>query len=403
MSRFYYGWVNVVVAAAGLIGTLPGRTYGLALVKEPLRADLGLSDLRFSALNAWAVILGAALVVPAGRLVDRAGARGTFAGVAALLGLAVLLMSRAADELSFFLALLLVRGLGQAALSAVSVALVGKWFRRRAGAAMGVLSVLLTLGFIGPLVAVGAAVQSGGWRDAWAGLGVALFGLALFGTVFARSSPESYGVPPDEPADELGGGPRFTLFDALRTPAFWAVTLGSACFNGIFSALTLSGESLLTERGLDAAELHTKVMGAMMLAGLPANLLTGWLARSVPLGRLLAAGLMLLLVALALMAKATSAGEVMSYGLFLGASGGVITVVFFAAYGRYFGRAHVGAIVGVAQGATVLASAVGPLALAAVHDGGRASSFPFFAAAGVLTALSAAAALVPPPRREVSP
>ena len=32
----YYGWVNLTVAAAAMVGTLPGRTQGLGLVTEPL-------------------------------------------------------------------------------------------------------------------------------------------------------------------------------------------------------------------------------------------------------------------------------------------------------------------------------------------------------------------------------
>jgi hypothetical protein len=114
-----------------------------AVAREPLRAGLGISDLRFSWLNFWAIILGAACVMPVGRLIDRIGSRLTLALVAAALGNCVLLMSRAADETQLFVALTLVRGLGQGALSVVAIALIGKWFRRRAGAAMGVFTVLL--------------------------------------------------------------------------------------------------------------------------------------------------------------------------------------------------------------------------------------------------------------------
>jgi hypothetical protein len=32
---FYYGWVNVLVAAVAMSATLPGRTYGLGLFGNP--------------------------------------------------------------------------------------------------------------------------------------------------------------------------------------------------------------------------------------------------------------------------------------------------------------------------------------------------------------------------------
>ena len=34
--KFYYGWVVLFVAAAAMVGTLPGRTQGLGLITEPL-------------------------------------------------------------------------------------------------------------------------------------------------------------------------------------------------------------------------------------------------------------------------------------------------------------------------------------------------------------------------------
>ena len=65
------------------------------------------------------------------------------------LGAAVTAMSHVQDEIPLFFCLFLVRGLGQGALSAVSMAMVGKWFSHRIGLAMGVYSVLLGIGFCG--------------------------------------------------------------------------------------------------------------------------------------------------------------------------------------------------------------------------------------------------------------
>src|SRR5580698_3206682 len=135
---FYYGWVHVVLAAIAMSATLPGRTYGLGLIKEPLRADLDIGDLSFNLLNFLAIIIGALLFWPVGWLIDSLGTRIVLTAVALGLGVSVLLMSRSTNETELFIALTLVRGLGQGALSVVAIALVGKWFRRRAGVAMGV-------------------------------------------------------------------------------------------------------------------------------------------------------------------------------------------------------------------------------------------------------------------------
>jgi len=59
---------------------LPGRTGGLGLIKEPLRTELAVSDLRFNVLNFWAC------VIRVGGRIDRLGTRRVLAGVGAALG-----------------------------------------------------------------------------------------------------------------------------------------------------------------------------------------------------------------------------------------------------------------------------------------------------------------------------
>src|SRR5262245_8621622 len=73
----YYGWVIVVVAAWAMTATLPGRTHGLGLIARPLTEDpaLGVNEVQFTELNFWAILIGAALCLPTGWLIDRLGAR----------------------------------------------------------------------------------------------------------------------------------------------------------------------------------------------------------------------------------------------------------------------------------------------------------------------------------------
>lgn len=387
---FYYGWVNVVVAAIAMSATLPGRTYGLGLIKEPLRADLGISDLGFNILNFWAIVIGAVLVLPTGRLIDRAGARTTLVIIAAALGACVVFMSQAWNQATLFIGLTLVRGLGQGALSVVSIALVGKWFKRRAGPAMGVFTVLLAFGFVAPIFAVGAAVKTDGWRVAWGWVGyVLLFGLVPLGWLFSRSSPESCGILPDEPvAYQSSPPPSMPLRAVLRTPAFWAFTMSATLFNLVFSALTLDNEALLVEHGLNGRQMNDLILGILMVSGLPANMIAGWLARRQPMGRLLAVGVALLALSLALFPAVRSLGMATAYAALLGVSGGIITVIYFAVYGHTYGRGHLGVIQAVVQVLAVLASATGPVLLAASRQYAGQTA-PFFYAFGIAAAVLA--------------
>src|SRR5262249_46908057 len=251
---FYYGWGNLVLGALAMTATFPGRTNGLAMINKPLQADLRIGDIFHGSLNFWSVLLGAALCWPVGRLLDRLGTRPVLTAVVAALGAVVLWMSRVDGPAELFVALTLSRGLGQGALSVASMAVVGKWFRRRLGPAMGAYSFLLAVGFVAVTLRVGAMVEAQGWRSAWAEVGWGLLlGVAPLSALLVRSTPEGSGLAdPAEfasPATDEGTADGAPLSAALRSPAFWVLTLAASLFNMIFSAFTFFSESVLEAQG----------------------------------------------------------------------------------------------------------------------------------------------------------
>src|SRR6266540_2400789 len=164
----YYGWVNLTVAALAMVGTLPGRTQGLGLITEPLLKDMQIDRVLFAKINFWATLLGSLLCLGVGRLIDRLGSRAALTGVAVALGAVTLAMSGVRGVLWLALLITLTRGLGQSALSVISLTIVGQWFMRRLSLAMAVYTIILSVGFMIAFPVVGAAVLRGGWRAAHA-------------------------------------------------------------------------------------------------------------------------------------------------------------------------------------------------------------------------------------------
>jgi MFS family permease len=399
--RLYYGWVHVALAAVAMTATFPGRTHGLSIINKSLQGDLKIGDIFHGALNFWSVVLGAALCWPIGRVIDRVGTRITLTVVAGLLGIVVLMMSRVVEPIGLFISLTLTRALGQGALSIVSIALIGKWFQRRLGPAMGLFSVLLAVGFIATTIGVGVAVQESGWRPAWEGLGWALLlGLAPVGWLLARSTPEGSGLA--DPRELVGEkstepGVGFSLFEALRCPAFWVYTAATSLFNLIFSGFTFFAQGVLESQGFDA-NTYLIVMGGMTFSGLIVNLLAGWLSSRWPVGRLLAIGMGFLAVSLAVFPVIHDRAGIIVFGLALGGAGGICTVIFFTVYSSLFGRRQLGQIQGVAQMVSVVASALGPYLLAVCHEESGSQVLFFLASAVVSVVFGIASWLVPVPR-----
>jgi len=403
--RFYYGWVNVTVAAAAMVGTLPGRTQGLGLITEPLLADLQIDRVLFAQINLWATLIGSLFCLGVGRLVDRFGSRIVLTMVAFLLAAVVLVMSGTTGVILLATLITLTRGFGQSALSVISLTIVGQWFKRRLSLAMAIYSIILSIGFMAAFPIVGAAVVNSGWRAAWAALGWSLL-LALVPAswLLVRRTPESCGLAIDgkkQTQDEPeNAGIGYTLWQALSTPAFWVFALASSIYGLVASGIALFNESILAERGFDAFTFHRSLV-IVALTGLFGNFLGGWLTAKWSMNRLMTLAMSLLAGSLLALPHVRTESHVWLYALVMGLAGGFVTVIFFSFWSRTYGRAHLGKIQGAAQTLTVLASAIGPLLLAECVERTGSYALLFYLLAAVVTALAISAWLVPLPGTRV--
>jgi MFS family permease len=363
----------VVVAAVAMVATLPGRTHGLGMITERLLADpaLGLTRTLYADLNLWATLLGALFCLPCGWLIDRAGLRLTLTGTLLILSGAVLGMTVISGKWPLFFGILLTRGFGQSALSVISITIVGKWFRDRLSVPMAVYAAILSLGFA---VAAQSAkpYASADWRTVWGGIGWILLGLVPPAWLLTRDPPQDSDArntsasaegccPPAAIADATAG---FTLRQALATATFWAFALSISVVGLIGAGVSLFNESIIREQGF-AADTFYDVLAWTFIVGLLAKLPVALLARRYSLARMQGIGMFLLAGAIAWLPLIHDTTQLAGYAVVMGISGTTTTVLFFTIWGQAFGRAHLGKIQSAAQMLTVVASAVGPVLLAA--------------------------------------
>ncbi len=409
------------VAAAAMVATLPGRTHGLGLVTESLLTELNLGRVPFAALNFWATLTGAAFCLPVGWLIDRLGVRFVLTTVLLALAAVVLAMTGVAPaarmvalpvpDLRFvrgiewssvpvdlFLLVLLTRGLGQSALSVVSLALVGKIAGKKPGVVIGLYSFLVAIGFMAAFSAVKFAFEQlhAEWHQVWGTMGWVLVGFAVLVAIFVRNPKVG---SPDAPYSAGIGERSFTLAGALVTPCFWVFALATSFYGMVAAGTSLFGQSLLAERGFSREVFYT-ITAVSPLIGLGANLGAGWLAIRMRLGVLLGVALCIQAAALACFPFVTSLTQVYTYAVAMGVAGGILTVVFFAVWRQAFGPVHLGQIQGAAQLLTVVASAGGPLVLAAGHRAAESYSLVFQNLAVLAAGFAIAAFLVPMPKGE---
>jgi len=394
--RRFYGWFVLGVAAAAMVGSLPGRTQGLGLITEPLLADLGLDRVGYAKLNLWATLIGSAGALGIGYTIDRIGSRIVLTSVLAALGAVVCAMSATTSVSALGVWITVTRALGQSALSVASLTIVGQWFVKRIDTAMAIYSVAISVGFMAAFPLVGFLVQEWGWRSAWFAIGATILViLAPLAFIVVRRTPEALGMVPD--GEETGSGTEllagYSWTEALTMPSFWVFAIGTALYGLVASGIGLFNESILGQRGF-GPDVYYQTLAVTAMTALVGNFAGGWLARRVPLGRLMSVALLILAAGVAALPYVSTMPHVMAWAVAMGLGGGLVMVLFFSVWGRVFGRRHLGRIQGSAQALTVVASAIGPLLLAWCLESTGSYTAMFHILAATIIAVAVAALLV---------
>ncbi len=393
---FFYGWAIVGVGALGVLASIPGQTMGVSVFTDDLLAATGLS--RFALSNAYLVgTLSSGLLLPwGGVLFDRYGARPL--AILACWGLAATLCFLAfSDRVSQSLAGALpflpetavtaavlcvaftaLRFSGQGMLTMVSRAMVSKWFERRRGQVAGLLGVVINFGFsIAPAV-LGAWIGRAGWRGAWLEIAAVVgIGMAALAWLSFRDNPEECGLhmdgaPPPRDPGEGGEGEAvalepeervFTRGQALRTLVFWVFAGALAIQSMVYTGITFHIVDLGAEHGLDrAAALQLFIPIAVISTSM--GFVVGMAADRVRLQWLVM--LMMVFQATGFVGFAHLDDPVLRVVGVVGwgVSGGFYGPLSTVAIPKLFGRRHLGAISGALMSLLVIASALGPSALA---------------------------------------
>lgn len=400
----YYGWVVLgVLCVAGFARQGPAVAT-LSVFVEPLTREFGWSRTALSGAVSLGGVL-AALVAPwVGPLLDRQGSRLVLCAAVLINGAALMLLSLTPSLLVFYLLFCLARMNWAAPYDLGIYGALNTWFVRRRAFASAVATLAQQFGLVTmPLVAQ-LAMLRGGWPAGWLAIGTLTLAVGFVPTwLLLARRPEDLGLAPDgeaaAPAAHLtatavgAGEPEasFSRRQALRTPAFWLLLLFTALVYPVQAGVSLHQAPYLIERGIDATVAAT-IVSTFSLMSAAAAVTCGMLPRRVPMRYPLAAtGAMLALSVVLLLGVRSAAQGFAGAGLFGFAIGAVLTLLP-VAWADYFGRAHYGAIRGIALSAQVLAQATGPLLSGVLRDlsGDYRASLECFA---VLAGLSVVAAL----------
>ena len=355
-----------------MVATLPGRTVGLGLITEQLLVDLGVTRSSYAELNLWATFLGALFLFGTGPALDRS-LRWTTTVVLATFSGAVFWLAHLPGPGLLLPVLILTRGLGQSSLSLSAVAIVGKSFKKKLSTAMGIFAVATSLLFVAAIPSVDSLLGQLGWRNVWIILAAVILGISLLVAFLIRDPQAQNGHGED---DETTTGMPFR--EALRSPAFWVLTIGIGIYYFAFTGITLFSESLVVSLDF-SKDIRNWFLAIMMFSGLASNLCCGWLAQRISVLNIFGGAMIIFAACLIGFPLASgSIGLISTVAVALGIGSGAVTVIFFAGFADLFGKRHLGKIQGVAQTMTVASSGTGPLIFARSFESSGSYSSVFF-------------------------
>lgn len=345
--RLFYGWV-VLGASATMVCVALGAMFSLAVFFKPIEDTMGWSRTGIStiALLNWLFMgLGSFLW---GALSDRVGTRVVAVAGGLLLGLGLVLSSQVSALWQLYVSFGVMVGFGAGAFYAPLSATATRWFTRRRGLAVALVSSGIGFGILIVAPAARLLVSLYGWRAAMMILGDVAWLVIVPVALLIRNAPGDIG------AVAMGGGadaprpPRgreWSTREVLRSPQFWVISVThfaccSAHSGPIFHMVTHA-----IDQGIPRMAAAT-ILGISGLSSVGGRLGAGALADRFGAKRTLISGLLLQAVMISLYLFARDATAFFELALVFGTAYGAVMPLYALVTREYFGERVMGAAYG---------------------------------------------------------
>ncbi len=359
-----YRWV-IVGAGALMTCVAIGAMFSLAVFLDPMSTATGWSRAGISSAMTLSFLVMGAGGFAWGAASDRFGARIVVLAGAVLLGLALVLASRATSLLQFQLTYGVLVGLSASAFFAPMIATTTGWFDRHRSLAVSLVSAGMG---VAPMTISPFArwlISTYDWRIAMLVIGIAAWVLLLPAALLVRRppAPTAAGVVSDR-VDEGGG---MSAAQALRSPQFLVLglTYFACCAAHSGPIFHMVSYAILCGVSPMAAVSVYSVEG---LAGLGGRLLLGVLADRFGVKLILIAGLLVQAFAIGGYLFVHQLREFYVLALIFGMAYGGVMPLYAVLAREYFGQRILGTVFGAATMLSSMGMAFGPLAGGWVFD-----------------------------------
>ena len=363
--KLFYGWW--IVLSGFCVQLLHGALlfHGFGAYVLPLQGEFGWKRAEISGVFSMVRAESGLLGPLQGWLISRYGPRLVMQVGLTLFGAGFFLLAEIDSLISLYLSFALIAlGASLGGFMPIS-STIANWFVRRRSTALGLM--LAGMGLGGTLVPLLIhAIATLGWRTTAQISGAAIVVLGLPLAQIMRGRPEDHGYAPDGDAtsgseEEQAAEPSFTVRQALRTPAFWLLSLGhGSALLAVGAVLTHQIPHMVEGLGMsqEAAAVNVALLVWVTMCG---QLAGGYLGDRVNKRLVMFVCMWLHVGGLLVLAMADSVWEARLFAVLHGTAWGVRGSLINAIRADYFGRASYAAVTGYASLIIMMGMTLGPL------------------------------------------
>lgn len=401
--KLSYGWV--IVGAGALMTCVGiGAMFSLAVYLEPMSVATGWSRAGISSAMTLDFLTMGAAAFGWGAMSDRFGTRAVVLIGAVLLGLGLLLASRAASLAQFQLTYGILVGLAAGAFFAPMIAAATAWFENNRSLAVSLVSAGMG---VAPMTVSPFArwlISAYDWRAAMTIIGVVAWILLIPAALLVRRPPAAASAAVGLTA--AAGGAGLSAAQALRSPQFVILALTFFFCCAAHSGPIFHMVSYAIGCGVPAMAA-VSIYSLDGLSGLGGRLLLGVLADRLGAKPVLIAGLLVQALAIGIYLFVHRLGEFYALSVVFGTAYGGVMPLYAVLAREYFGPRIMGTVFGAATMTSSIGMAFGPLAGGWVFDTFNTYAWLYIGSFGIALGAVAVALAFPPlpsrPRGQLQP
>ncbi len=244
----FYGWI-VVACVFVLLFIAFGSVYSFTTFFKSLQVEFQTTRSSTSLIFAIAGFIYFCLGAVSGQIADRIGSKWVITFGVLVIGMGLLVASRAATVWQIYAIYGFGTGVGVGFVYVPAVGVVQRWFVRKRGLASGIAVTGIGLGTLCMPAASAVLIHWSDWRTAYLVMSLFVFAFGIIAALLIVESPEKLSLHPD--GDSIKADPIITIKepttgastrsqgisvrDALQTKPFWLLYLCTFCASlGLF-------------------------------------------------------------------------------------------------------------------------------------------------------------------------